>query len=148
MAELLKQVYGDRLKTIILYGSVARGAQTEGSDVDIMVLIDGTDAQLREYDERLSDVSTDMALKYMTVFSIIDVKYQEYQEWKTVSPFYKNVDQEGVVVYAALEGNLVPVSAGAGKKRICRLLVWTTNPGCSRPRLIVPTMRFSIVFGQ
>ena len=100
MAELLKQVYGDRLKTIILYGSVARGTQTEESDVDIMVLIDGTDAQLREYDERLSDVSTDMALKYMTVFSIIDVKYQEYQEWKTVSPFYKNVDQEGVVVAA------------------------------------------------
>ena len=101
MVELLKKVYGDRLKTIILYGSVARGTQTEGADVDIMVLIDGTDAQLREYDERLSDVSTDMALKYMTVFSIIDVKYQEYQEWKTVSPFYENLDQEGVVVYAA-----------------------------------------------
>ena len=101
MAELLQGVYGDLLKAIILYGSVARGTQTEDSDVDIMVLIDGTDAQLREYDEKLSDVSTDLALKYMKVFSIIDVKYQEYQDWKTVSPFYKNVAQEGVVLYAA-----------------------------------------------
>ena len=101
MAELLQGVYGDLLKAIILYGSVARGTQTEDSDVDIMVLIDGTDAQLREYDEKLSDVSTDLALKYMTVFSIIDVKYQEYQDWKTISPFYRNVDREGVVVYAA-----------------------------------------------
>ena len=56
---------------------------------------------MREYNERLSDVSTDLALKYMMVFSIIDVKYQEYQDWKKVSPFYKNVDEEGVVVYAA-----------------------------------------------
>lgn len=101
MAELLQRVYGERLKAVILYGSVARGTQTEDSDVDIMILVDGTDEQLRQYDEKLSDVSTDLALKYMRVFSIVDIKYQEYQEWKDISPFYKNVDKEGVVVYAA-----------------------------------------------
>ena len=101
MGELLKSVYGNRLKVVILYGSVARGTQTEDSDIDVMILVDGTDEQLREYNERLSDISTELALKYVKVFSIIDVKYQEYQEWKTVSPFYKNVDREGVVVYAA-----------------------------------------------
>ncbi len=101
MAELLQRVYGERLKAVILYGSVARGTQTEDSDVDIMILVDGTDEQLRQYDEKLSDVSTDLALKYMKVFSIVDIKYQEYQEWKDISPFYKNVDKEGVVVYAA-----------------------------------------------
>ena len=101
MGELLKSVYGNRLKAVILYGSVARGTQTEDSDIDVMILVDGTDEQLREYNERLSDISTELALKYVKVFSIIDVKYQEYQEWKTVSPFYKNVDREGAVVYAA-----------------------------------------------
>ena len=101
MAELLHGVYGNLLKAVILYGSVARGTQTEDSDIDVMILVDGTDEQLREYNERLSDISTELALKYVKVFSIIDVKYQEYQEWKTVSPFYKNVDREGVVVYAA-----------------------------------------------
>ena len=101
MSELLQCVYGDLLKALILYGSVAIGTQSEDSDVDIMVLVDVTDAQLREYDEKLSDVSTDLALKYMKVFSIIDIKYQEYQEWKTISPFYQNVEREGVVVYAA-----------------------------------------------
>lgn len=43
MEELLKSVYGNRLKAVILYGSVARGTQTEDSDIDIMVLVDGTD---------------------------------------------------------------------------------------------------------
>ena len=50
------------------------------------------------------------------VFSIIDVKYQEYQDWKTISPFYQNVDREGVVVYAAGGRNPVSISAGTGKK--------------------------------
>ena len=101
MSELLHQVYGEHLKAVILYGSVARGTQTEDSDVDIMVLVDGTDTELRKYGEKLSDVSTELALKYFNVFSIIYVKYQEYMDWKDVSPFYKNVDQEGVVLYAA-----------------------------------------------
>ena len=101
MSELLHQVYGNRLKAVILYGSVARGTQEKDSDVDIMVLVDATDTELKKYDERLSDVSTEMALKYFMVFSIIDVRYQEYMDWREVSPFYKNVDKEGVVLYAA-----------------------------------------------
>lgn len=32
-----------------------------------MSLIDGTDEQLREYDEQLSEVSADLVLKYMKV---------------------------------------------------------------------------------
>lgn len=101
LAELLYQVYKDKLKAVILYGSVARGTQTKESDIDIMVLVDGNTKELRNYDEQLSDVSTDMALKYLEVFSIIDVSYQEYEDWKQVSPFYKNVSEEGVVLYAA-----------------------------------------------
>ena len=52
------------MKEVILYGSVARGTQTKESDIDIMVLVDGNTEELRNYDEQLSDVSTDMALKY------------------------------------------------------------------------------------
>lgn len=101
IAERLHQVYGDKLRAVILYGSVARGTQTDESDVDIMVLVDGNSAELKEYDEKLSDVSTDIALKYLKVFSIIDVSYKEYQDWRNISPFYKNVAKEGVVLYAA-----------------------------------------------
>lgn len=101
LSELLRQAYGDKLRAVILYGSVARGTQTEGSDIDIMVLVDGNDAVLRSFWDKLSDVSTEMALKYLEVFSIIDVSYQEYNDWKNISPFYRNVSEEGVVLYAA-----------------------------------------------
>ncbi len=101
LAELLYQVYRNKLKKVILYGSVARGMQTEDSDIDIMVLVEGDNEELRKYDEKLSDVSTDISLKYLKVFSIIDVSYQEYETWRQISPFYRNVSKEGVVLYAA-----------------------------------------------
>lgn len=101
LAELMRQVYGDKLKSVILYGSVARGTDTEDSDIDIMVLIDGDASELRQYDERLCDASTEISLKYLKVFSIVDVSYQEYMEWRQILPFYRNVSEEGVVLYAA-----------------------------------------------
>ena len=101
LAEMLQEVYRDKLKEVILYGSVARGTATDDSDVDIMVLVDGTDQELRAFEDRLSDVSTDISIKYFKVFSIIDVCYQEYMEWMNISPFYRNVSEEGVVLYAA-----------------------------------------------
>jgi len=101
LADLLYQAYRDRLKAVILYGSVARGTQTKDSDIDIMVLVEGNNAELRNYDDRLSDVATDISLKYLKVFSIIDVSYQEYEKWKQISPFYRNVSKEGVILYAA-----------------------------------------------
>lgn len=101
LADLLYQVYRDRLKAVILYGSVARGTQTKDSDIDIMVLVEGSNAELRNYEDRLGDVATDISLKYLKVFSIIDVSYQEYEKWKQISPFYRNVSEEGVILYAA-----------------------------------------------
>ena len=101
LAEMLRQAYCEKLKAVILYGSVARGTVTRESDVDIMLLIDGTDQELRTFEEKLSDISTDISMKYMKVLSIIDISYQEYMQWINISPFYQNVSKEGVVLYAA-----------------------------------------------
>lgn len=101
LAESLQHVYGNKLKMIVLYGSVARGTQTDDSDIDIMVLIDGDNEELYQYGDRLNDVSTDFSLKYLKVLSIVDISYQEYVNWKELSPFYRNVSKEGVVLYAA-----------------------------------------------
>ncbi len=101
VAESLLHVYGNKLRTVVLYGSVARGTQADDSDIDIMILIDGNSDELRKYDDKLSDVSTEFSLKYLKVLSIMDISYQEYEDWKNISPFYKNVSKEGVILYAA-----------------------------------------------
>ncbi|MCM1415745.1 MAG: nucleotidyltransferase domain-containing protein [bacterium] len=101
LAESLQHIYGDKLKTVVLYGSVARGTQTVDSDIDILILIDGNNDELRQYDDKLSDVSTDFSLKYLKVLSVVDISYREYEDWKNLSPFYKNISEEGVILYAA-----------------------------------------------
>lgn len=97
----LKTVYGNRLKAVILYGSVARGTATPESDIDIMVLVDTDKENLKKYEDKLCEVTTDIELECFKVFSVIDVCYSEFNEWKQVLPFYRNVANEGVVLYAA-----------------------------------------------
>lgn len=101
LAKELKDLYKDKLKAVILYGSVARGTAQEDSDVDILVLVDVTPEELRNYADALSDISTEFALEFLKVFSILDVSFQEFSEWKDVSPFYRNVSRDGVMLYAA-----------------------------------------------
>jgi predicted nucleotidyltransferase len=101
ISESLKQVYGDKLKQVILYGSYARGTADENSDVDLLILVDANQSELNLYEEKLSDVSTSFALQYLKVFSLMDISYKEYNFWKKDLPFYKNVEKEGIKLYAA-----------------------------------------------
>lgn len=101
LAEKLKSLYQDKLKAVILYGSAARETDLEDSDIDILVIVDATQEELRSYSDALSDISTDFALEFFKVFSIIDVSFQEFSEWKDISPFYKNVARDGVLLYEA-----------------------------------------------
>ena len=39
--EILRKIYGSHLKTVILYGSYARGDYKADSDIDIMILLRG-----------------------------------------------------------------------------------------------------------
>ena len=84
---------------IVLYGSVARGTETEDSDVDIAVFVSERLDYIME--DRLSDIVVDMNLKYNIVFSIIDIDEAVYRKWRHVTSFYQNVDKEGIVLWTA-----------------------------------------------
>lgn len=95
----LLEIMKNKLVSVILYGSVARGTNTEDSDVDITLLMHG---KLDfETEDKLSDFIVDMNLKYDKVFSVIDIDVEHFQKWVNALPFYQNVEREGIVLWRA-----------------------------------------------
>ena len=85
--------------SIILYGSFARGDNTDGSDVDIAIIL--SDTLTETLSENLTDNIVDLDLKYDRVYSIIEIKHDDFERWRSYIPFYKNVDREGIVLWKA-----------------------------------------------
>ncbi len=95
----LLRVLKDQVNRIIIYGSTVRGEATSDSDVDIAVIINGE--MNAETEDSLSDFIVDINLKFDKVFSVIDIENQLFQKLENISPFYKNVNKEGIVLWKA-----------------------------------------------
>ena len=99
LVEEIKKALGDRIISIILYGSVARGTDTPESDIDVAVIVKSALDLIEE--DALSNAVVDMNLKYDKVFSVIDIEDEIISKWGDVIPFYKNVRKEGIVLWKA-----------------------------------------------
>ncbi|MEM2914566.1 MAG: nucleotidyltransferase domain-containing protein [Candidatus Bathyarchaeia archaeon] len=92
--KLVKELKGG-VKSIIVYGSVARGEATEESDVDIMVVLEEHSLY-----KRVSDIVYEVDLKNRTATSIFWATPEELFKYaKNGSPFLESVAEEGVVLY-------------------------------------------------
>lgn len=91
----LKNLYGERLKKLILYGSYARNEAWKDSDIDVVVLLDGEVLQGREID-RMIDIITDLNLKYNVLLSVYPTSEESLQKIK--SPLLLNIQREGVPI--------------------------------------------------
>ncbi len=58
------KIYGRHLKSVIVYGSYARGDFMPDSDIDIMILLDLTDLEIKSFRHQLSGVTYDFNEKY------------------------------------------------------------------------------------
>ena len=94
----IKQVLGDKLTKIILYGSYARGEQKENSDIDIMVLTTYTDEEIEKIETKIFDIAFDFEMKYFLDISVIIKNEKHFNYWLGSLPFYDNVEREGVVL--------------------------------------------------
>lgn len=99
LVEGILSILESQVIRIVLYGSVARGTNTAESDVDIALLLNGNLS--RETEDKLSDLIVDLNLKYDIVLSVIEIDYEMFKKWEKVTPFYKNVNEEGVVLWKA-----------------------------------------------
>ena len=94
-----KKSFGDSLDSIILYGSYARGEQTDESDIDIALkLKSGYDKNTLNY---VIEYVSEKELECDKILSVIDIDEEKYNEWKTTLPFYMNIEKEGIVLWQA-----------------------------------------------
>ena len=87
------------MKQIILFGSYARGDYEEYSDVDVMILVDLRDNEIKQLTNDVIEISSDLGLKNDILISPIIKDVNQFNLWLPILPFYKKVINEGVTVY-------------------------------------------------
>ncbi|MBM4029741.1 MAG: nucleotidyltransferase domain-containing protein [Planctomycetes bacterium] len=88
-----RELYGDRLRQVLLYGSCARDEATPESDIDLAVVLAGEVAPGKEID-RMIDIITDVNLEYGVLLSVYPVSEENYRNRN--SPLLINIRREGI----------------------------------------------------
>ena len=97
----IRKIYGSHLRKVILYGSYASGDFRSDSDVDIMILLDMSDLDLKAYSQRLAYMTYDFNLDHDLDIKPIAKSEDHFMKWIENYPFYANIQKEGVILYGA-----------------------------------------------
>lgn len=97
LSDEIASICGENLSEMILYGSYARGEQTEESDIDIALLVN----RIPSKDVLNSIINAAVAheIECGKVFSLVDIEIDKYIKWKNVMPFYRNIEKEGISLW-------------------------------------------------
>ncbi len=88
-------VYGPKLKKIILYGSYARGVAHTTSDIDLMIVLSDMESAFVEID-RLNEIKFNIGLDYEVYISTNPVSENSFFNSKL--PIFKNIAREGIEI--------------------------------------------------
>jgi predicted nucleotidyltransferase len=98
LAELRRRfeaLYGPRLARLMLYGSQARGDAEPGSDIDVLVVLEGP-VRPGEEIRRVGEITAGISLENNVVISCAFISSERFE--REESPLMMNVRMEGVPV--------------------------------------------------
>jgi len=87
------RILDEKLDTILLFGSQARGDARVDSDIDILVIIDG-EFDYSDLIKRTSSIVSDLSLEYDVAISRAFMSKEHFEHDQ--DPFLLNVHREGV----------------------------------------------------
>jgi len=96
-----KEVLGDKLEKVVLFGSYARGDYDNESDIDIMIIADIALEDKHATWKKIYARAGDLSLEYDILVSLIIACSDIFHRYADYSGFYINVQKDGVELYAA-----------------------------------------------
>jgi uncharacterized protein len=85
------------MATVVLYGSFARGDNKKYSDIDILILVDKD--KISYTDEiRIKYPLYDLEFDTGRVISPVIFARKDWETRHSITPFYKNIKKEGVIL--------------------------------------------------
>lgn len=92
--KVVLEMYGEKIESIILFGSVAKREAKEDSDIDILIVTKNEDFRLRR---ALLGIAFDILLETRENISVKALSKDEFDRNKNFS-FLRNVISEGIKV--------------------------------------------------
>lgn len=91
----LREFYGERYRELVLYGSHARGEADEGSDVDLLLILEGEVNSAQEL-RVAARIKPPLSLGAGYTISLLPIGTEVYES--SEQPFLRNARGEGVTL--------------------------------------------------
>lgn len=90
-----RDVYGEALVAVYLYGSYARGDYDEYSDIDFAAIVNGDRVVLQKKLKSVWEHSHEFGYENDVIVSSTVIPYNEFVKYKSILPYYMNILKEG-----------------------------------------------------
>lgn len=97
-SQQMRSIFGSHLAKVIVYGSYARGDYKDHSDVDVMILVDLSEDEIKKMENDVYDIAFEVEMDTGIDISPVIKSEAQYEYWADVLPYYRNVREEGVIV--------------------------------------------------
>ena len=87
----------DPTAVLILYGSFARGDNTDGSDIDLLILLDKDIITIND-EKRMKYPLYDLEFDTGQIISPLVLSKKDWEHRHKITPFYENVSREGIIL--------------------------------------------------
>ncbi len=96
----LSAVFPQEQFDIILFGSYARDDADDGSDIDVMFLVNSSRQVIAQKHWQIGEAAAEMLMNYGIVVSPVVENRSYYQANAHLLPFFQNIQREGVHIRA------------------------------------------------